>query len=404
MSISIAKTMNSLSFGKGFVTLSEKNLGKQINQNIVQPFNENSVPQFLMGNKTEIRDILNDLNVKSTDTISKPKDLNEKVNLFILAAGSGSRFKKLAKTVGNYNKISLPLPVKDGKHFQMLDVPMAQGRYFLGKEGYTPIIADKKSGSMGDIVKQYLAGKEIKDTIVCCGDNVFGTNAKELTKFFIKAINDKNINVALVGVERTPEVVAERFGVLAVKPCSGESKDVMKLTGFEEKPSLELAKKLATKDGKNIANTGMFYISKEAMTNLINEIKSGNNNISKDKDEPYDFALATQYIHQKMPDWFGLQPDEGSKVKIVKKWEDVGEPAAYYRFLGDAEKGNYLNNFPEVQAHDIQNAIKNRTDFKSKTPAILFSTKYSSLKEVPKDKIKDSKDIEGMKIVTDKQD
>lgn len=392
---------NSLSFGTGYVTLSEQNLGLMIADNIVSPFNTTTLPAIQKEKSNDADKLLSKMNIKSTDRIKNSQDLVDKVNFFCLAAGSGSRFKKLAQTVGDYNKISLPLPVNKKQNFQMLDVPMAMGQDFLDNKGYTTIIADKKSGSMGDIVKHYLAGNEIKDTVVCCGDNVFAAQSSEMTEFFTKCINDKNTHLALVGVERTPEVVAQRFGVLKVEKDSSSSEDVMKLTGFEEKPPLEVAQELTTDKGMNIANTGMFYISKEAMTKLIDEIKNGENNIKKEESEPYDFALATKYIHKKMSDWFGLESAEGSKVKIVDKWEDVGEPEAYYRFLEDVGEGEYLDNFPKELAEATRNSIKERTDLKGDDRAILFSRVYSSLAELLPQTRENAENIEGVKIIVD---
>jgi len=427
-------------FGSGFVTLSVRNLGRQISDEIVDVFNKGvlqdlaktthkSAKKVIKSAQNELvkearlqalgakpkgilkkaiyfaKSIAFNLTNKSKITkelpIRKPEDLVNKVNFFALAAGSGSRFKELAETVGNYNKISIPFFIKDDKKFKMLDIPMAMGKFFVDKKkGYESIIAETKSGSLGDIVKKYLAGDEIKDTIVCCGDNVFGTKAEELTSFFTKVINDKNTHLALVGVERTPEEVAKRFGVL--KPATTKAgKDIMQLAGFEEKPALEVAKQLATEDGKCYANTGMFYISKEAMKNLIDEIKSGVNNIKKADDEPYDFALATKYIHSKMKDWFGIAPEKGAVIKTVKQWEDVGEPKAYYQFLKDVKNGTYLENFPKKYANEIKDAVARKTSLDGVNDAILYSNKYNSIKDVPQEVIAKAPVIDGVKIVTE---
>jgi len=397
------KNMRNLpSFGAGFVTLSEKNLGPTIKEGIVDVFNKVILPDMRKAAKVEASEIIFNLKPSATAKIQTSDDLVNKVNFFSLAAGSGSRFEKLAKTVGNFNKISLPLYMKDGKKFQMLDIPMAMGKHFLGKDGYQAMMAQKKSGSMGDIIKYYLNGGKIKDTIVCCGDNVFGVQAKELTSFFIKAINNEGTHLALVGVKRTPEEVAKRFGVLKVEQGKNAVKGVMNLAGFEEKPPLKVAKALATAEGDNIANTGMFYIGEEAMTKLVNEIKGGVNNIGKDAGEPYDFALATKYIHKQLPEWFGVESTKGAKVKIVDKWEDVGEPKAYYNFLKNAgKKGVYLENLPPKHAQEIQETIAKKTNLTGAYPEILYSKNLDSLAEVPSNVRQKAKTVEGVKIIVD---
>lgn len=401
---------NAPAFGAGFVTVSQKNLGADIVTNIISPFNSHILPAMLKRANERAtaviqaaRELLN-----PNDVIKTRKDLADKVNFFVLAAGSGSRFHELASSVGHHNKISLPIHLENGQRFQMLDVPMAMGRFFLGTEGYGTIMAEKKSGSLGDIVKHYLENpKDIKDTVVCCGDNIFGTRAGELTSFFTKAINSPNTHLALVGVEREPIEVVKKFGVLGVEKIEHGSEDVRKLTVFKEKPkTLEEALQYATPEGKNIANTGMFYFSKEAMGKLIEEIKQAPGQILEaiakpelekgtDKqlrdahgvlitDEPYDFGLANEYILKKIPEWFGIKSKEGASVKIVKKWEDVGEPKAYYRMLEDMEKhGTYLDNLPDEYAQGVRKAIKDKTVHGDKQlDTLLFSKTISSIKEL----------------------
>ncbi len=80
----------------------------------------------------------------------------------------------------------------------MLDFAMALGKYFIGDEGVQTIIATTPSGSFGDIVQHYLNGNPIQDTVVCCGDNVFGDKASEMMEFFTKTINNPNKNILLL--------------------------------------------------------------------------------------------------------------------------------------------------------------------------------------------------------------
>lgn len=377
-------------FRSSYVTLSEKNLGRKIAENVVDTFNGKLLPQIKESAKKEAQEIIN-ITGRGT-VINSPNDYQENINFFALAAGSGSRFKELAETVGEYNKISLPFKIGQNENIHMLDFAMTMGKYFIGNEGVNKIIAQQPTGSFGDIVQHYLNGNPIKDTVVCCGDNVFGDSAFDMMKFFTKTINNPNKHVALVGVGRTPEQVAKRFGVLEVE--GSLSNEALKLKGFSEKPELEIAQNLAV-DGKNIANTGLFYLSKEAMINLINEIKAGVNNIAKNDIEKYDFANAVKYVHSKLPAWFGIRSTEGADVKVVQQWEDVGEPKALYEFAQDVKNGEYLSNFPEELATKIQSAFAKRINLESETPHIIFTDSLN----VSSEQIKNAKNVDGVNII-----
>jgi len=386
-------------FKAHFVTLSEKNLGKKISTDVVDVFNKTILPALNETGKKEAAAVITAASAAGTVAIiNKPEDFQDKVNFFTLAAGSGSRFRELAQTVGDYNKISLPFPIGDGykqQNIHMLDFAMAMGKYFIGDEGVKSIIASKPSGSFGDIVQYYLDGNPVKDTMVCCGDNVFGDKASDMMTFFTKAINNPNKHVALVGVGRKPEEVANRFGVLQVEGSLKDGNDVLKLTGFSEKPPIEEAKNMAV-DGVNIANTGMFYISKDAMENLISEIRNGVNNIKKSDSEPYDFANAVKYVHSKLPDWFGVESKEGADVKVVKKWEDVGEPKALYNFAEAVRHGEFLSNFSSELADKIKTAFNKRVHV---TDSIKFIN-FTKNDKVYIEEVINSPCVDGVNIVT----
>lgn len=379
-----------VNFGKSFVTLSEKNLGRKIAANVVDTFNGKTLSELRKTVKPEAAAIIAAAGAGAV--IAKPEDYSNNVNFFTLAAGSGSRFRELAQTVGDYNKISLPFKIGEKENLHMLDFAMTMGKYFIGDEGVNKIVAAQPSGSFGDIVQYYLAGNPIKDTVVCCGDNVFGGKGSDIMEFFTKTINNPNKHVALVGVGRTPEEVANRFGVLEAEGEMGG--EALKLKGFSEKPPIEKAEAIAI-DGKNIANTGLFYLSKEAMTNLMEEIKNGENNIKKNDTELYDFANAVKYVHSKLGDWFGIEPLEGADVKVIDKWEDVGEPKALYSFADEVKNGQFLQNFPKAMAEKIQNAFKERIHLDAKKPYIVFSESTNITPEV----INNAKNIDGVNIV-----
>ena len=190
MKISAVKAYNCKqvkpTFKSSYVTLSEKNLGQKIAQNVVDAFNTKILPELQKTVSAEA-----DALIKAAGPgkiIQQKEDFRNNVNFFALAAGSGSRFRELAQTVGDYNKISLPFKIDKNTDIHMLDFAMTMGKYFIGDEGVNKIIASQPSGSFGDIVAHYQAGNPIKDTVVCCGDNVFGDKAFDMMRFFTEVI------------------------------------------------------------------------------------------------------------------------------------------------------------------------------------------------------------------------
>ena len=99
-SISKSNT-NAVNFKSSYVTLSEKNLGQKIAKNVVDNFNGKILPEIKESAKNEATQIIK--KAGAGKIISEAKDFVNNVNFFALAAGSGSRFKELAQTVGDYN-------------------------------------------------------------------------------------------------------------------------------------------------------------------------------------------------------------------------------------------------------------------------------------------------------------
>ena len=271
----------------------------------------------------------------------------------------------VAKLRGNgeeFNKISVPFELGKGQQpLTMLDIPMAMGRFFADEKGYSTIIAEQPTGSFGDIVQNYLnTGREPRDVVVCCGDNVFDMKSEEMLDFIVDTINNPQKQLGVVGVARTPEEVKERFGVLKVGAKDPQT-GYLPLEGFVEKPPLEVAKKLVTEDGNNVANTGMFVIKQDSMDKFLKIIDFEKNilggktlYLAKDpKKEIYDFAEATKKTQ-------AIWGPEASNTKIVKTWEDVGEPEAYLRWIQEVKNGHYLENFTPDRKAAILEATQQR--------------------------------------------
>jgi dTDP-glucose pyrophosphorylase len=361
---------SSQDFGRAFVTLSKKNLGEHIANNIVTPFNNNLLKETVQPNDSFLYD--------------KYKD---SVDFWALAAGSGSRFKPLAdeftKITGiPANKISLPIKMDDGKEIHMLDWAMATAAPFAKDNKIEYIIAENPSGSFGDIVaynkKMMEIGADIKDTIVCCGDNVFDVKPRELDKFMLDTIRDPKKVMGLIGVEKTVDQVADRFGVLSVTQDRGSIKDdVVSLMGFVEKPPKKEAEKLTLPNGNCVANTGMFVIKKEAMKALMDEIAVNPNVIKKSDKEPYDFANACKWVQAK----YGAGACD---VKLVKNWEDIGESPALFTFYNQIKNGHYLSELGKY-GQMVKDSISKRFNYNENTKhgEIVLTDKYNSLDDVP---------------------
>jgi len=141
----VTKNQNA-AFGNGFITLAVKNLGNEINQNVVGQFNKGTWVEIVQGLEKEAEALFRKINPAKDAFIKSRQDLVDKVDYFALAGGSGSRFVPLATEVGSatgrsYNKISLPIALENGSNLHMLDFAMGMGKYFTQNSGYEAKIA-----------------------------------------------------------------------------------------------------------------------------------------------------------------------------------------------------------------------------------------------------------------------
>ena len=352
-------------FGKAYVTLVKENLADVISQN-VDTYNKVYFKKMYEESVSSAQKVIDNVNStleNSNKKIRTVEDLVKKTDLFILAGGSGSRFKSMAHSVAKlrnkgelFNKISVPFEL-EGNHapLTMLDIPLSMGRFFAGKNGYEKIVSKQAMGSFGAIINQYLnEAKEVKDVVVCCGDNVFDMKSEEMLDYIVRTINNHKKQLGVVGVARTPYEVANRFGILAVDKQDKKT-GFYPLKDFIEKPKLEIAKKLMTSKGVCIANTGMFVIKKETMVKMLEEIKKNPKLITKTEQEKYDFANATKWARN-------VNGTSASDVLLVKIWEDVGEPQSYHNWVLQMKKGYFLSNFTPERCLAIYHAIQERVN------------------------------------------
>lgn len=416
-SFSNRKANNGLSFRQLFVTTSKSNQSEYVKYRAQQYEQDIFQPQYQRGEiQSKARDVIataqdNGMEINSASVIKTPKDFQNNVNFFVLAAGEGSRFRPVARAIEDNsteyppinpktgtkfinqdksnnnkpvtNKLTMPIPVGNGKYITMLDFALQMSSIFakphktndVGTQfvSFTPT-ASAPGGSFSDIVAYYRKNpSNIKDVVVCCGDNVFGEKDVDLMAFFTKSINDPEKHLALVGAKKPAEVVANRFGVLKV----GEEQEdgTRPLIDFAEKPSLaqidEEGYRTPGDEENCVANTGMFYISKDAMKHLINDIEQDEQQINPDyiiskgqkgsaTNEKYDFAEAVKYVHNHLGEWYGQEYNQGEDVKIVESWEDVGEPKAFCDFLEEIQDGEFTQNFQDTTQNAIRKSIKNR--------------------------------------------
>ncbi|MBP5698774.1 MAG: hypothetical protein J6W96_04550 [Alphaproteobacteria bacterium] len=368
----ISKVTSLQTFGRAFVILSKHNLGEHIANNIIAPFNKNLLKLTQQPNDSFVFD--------------KYKD---DVDFWALAAGSGSSFKPFTKELTNItnipiNKVSLPIKTDDDNHIHLLDWAMAMAAPFAKDNKIEYIIAEKPSGSFGDIVaynkKMMAAGAEVKNTIVCCGDNVFDVKPRELDKFMLETIRNPKKVMGLVGVEKTPKETANRFMIFSLMPNRETKKDdIISLNGFIELPNLKTANKNILPNGNCVCNTGMFVIKKEAMKALMDEIAINPDVIKKNDREPYDFKLACEWVKNK----YGA---DACDVKVVntKEWNALGQLPELYSFYNKVKQGYFLSEFGKY-GEMIKNSISKRFNYNEKTKCgeWLLSDRYNSLDEIP---------------------
>ena len=385
-------------FSSVFVTTSSKNNGDFVEKEVIQPFRAISKE------------------ISGSEASKNFKSLIDNTNTFVLAAGSGSRFRELAQTQGEQvNKISYGMVLLDekglptGKRLHMLDLPMAMASPLIDEKGLIRKNAEVARGSFAEVIdeakKLREQGLPQKNVIVMCGDNLFDTKKDdpfELLTFCKNVINNPKQVLGLIGVEREPEDVVKRFGVLKVEKTDADN--IMKLDGFVEKPkTVDTALEFATENGKCIANTGMFVIKKEAMEWLLDRIIAQENKpetiadpskgfIARSEKEPYDFSAACERVQEK----YGK---DRCCVRVVETWEDAGEPQALYRTLAEYQKGHFLSCLPKDLQMQIRNSAAKIYDGKTLLASEDAVYQYKNAKNATQ-MLKGIKTIDGVTTVT----
>lgn len=381
MKVSNCKNNLTISFKAGFVTVSNENHGQQIKE-IVDSYNRTEAPQI----------------------VQKYPELQDKINYFVVAGGKGTRLQSLTQLTGDYNKVCFPFPIDDKKSLTMLDFPLAMGKYFIDKNGYK-VRENEPKGNIYGMINYYLENPDdIKATVVSGADLIYDNTSEEISEFISTQVNNPDKHIAFIGTERTPEEVANKFGIFVIDKIPGR-KDIVKLVDFKETPPLEEAKKYAVYNGNNIINTGLVYFSKPAMEKIMEKVREElqeNGEVSflkKNNEEIYNGAHAVEYILKNMDELFGSDAKNNIDVKIIKHWEDVGIPKTYFRFLESTKNGLYTKNFSQDFAEKVKASTKKRVGTIDGKKYLLLSDNYESIQKMPKEAIKSAKTIEGINVV-----
>lgn len=469
---------NNVSFKAAYVPTTSHYAARKINAQVAE-FNEKVLPQILPEAKAitnaTIKRVHKQLGIKRSQAqIKSARDFATKYDCFVLAGGPGRRFQALSDPIGQingetYNKISTPIATQPGQSpFTMatpalaleaifaagtkgrkrpLKAATAQGQKASKAKSTTKKAADdfgfqkytksKERGNFWHIVDHYMKHpKQIKDVVIISGDNAFDVKAEEMLETIVRMKEEKQ-HLTMFGVKKTPEEVAEKFGVIGVQTPSREAKNLMALTTFEEKPKLDTAKRMAeTSSGINIANTGSLVISKEAMTEIVKiakkeeafrkkmerEIKKmgdkatprmkeladdgimGTFSRTQKKTDRFDFSTVQGWILKNMYKQDEIKAGKGPIVQMLdsKKWSDVGEPEAMFDMIKDvAQEGKFLQNFPKKMAEGIRSAFQAKSHLADDgtQKALVVTNKYASLTEVPHDVMEKAPSVKGVKII-----
>lgn len=383
------------SFSSCYLLLTEKNRGIEMQKNVLDYFNKNMLPQLIENRLSESKKIFK--NRKITDKIRAVEDLVEKVDFFVLGGGAGKRFQEISKKVGEYTKIDMPINLPDGKILHPVDFALVLGKYCVDCSGIKSIISSQENnGALGGLIEHYLQGNPIKDTIILCGDNVFDNRVNTITKFFVDAINNPNTHYAAAVVKKPFSEIIRTTGLLSVdRNFWGEIK-------FKDYlPKNKVTNDLGiSQSAQCIASTGLSYISKEAMEKIIADLKLNPDIIKSNPNGEYKLSDAFKYIQANVKTWFGVEPSEGIKLKLVGKWEDIGEAKHFYDFAKEVNKGYYLKNFPDNTAKNILLAFQNRFRFDDKMPMVVLGENFSHFSQVPKELLDKSTKVSGVYVIT----
>jgi len=360
---------NNLSFQAGYVTTCKTSLSPIIKHDVVDTFNAKNKP----------------VQVDST--------LANSVNYFVLAGGQGTRMTPYIKTVepilGEQNKTTLPFPIDNKTDLRVIDFPMYLGKDFLTRDGYRTIEHNTPNGNFSDILKFYIDNpKEVKDTLVCCGDNIYPLSNDEL-KNIIKTAQSDGTKVMIFASKQMPEYAANKFGILKFNSPNPYRNDTLYLDRFDDMADVrtfyEQSNSYLTLDGFCLSYPGMFFIKKDVMNWLIDKVKANPKIIQKVHpteltpcpEAQYDYIAALKLIKERMPSVNVL-------IKPVNCWQDVGTPDRYFNFLSSINAES-LQNFPLSERVRILNAINKKAQIKKKKLILSNenSGKYNLVAQYP---------------------
>lgn len=308
----------------------------------------------------KISDIVNDFNKKYEQPL---ENSNDKVNYFIGAAGAGTRLSGLTSLIGDCNKVCLPFPIAKDEFIHMCDFSLNLGKSLLDQNGYN-IMETPVNGNFSGVIQHYRNHPEDKRGVISIGADTAMDISHEKLKEFVDNNIKNNTHLAMIATKKTYLDAANNFGVLDLGEKSDDGSYVM--LNFIEKPPIDIAKKYADKNGDCVVNTGLQYISREAIQHILDKLdedyeKNGKYTVfAKNDKEIYDCAHMISYLRNNYEELFNEDPKAKIKVVMVDDWEDVGIMSGFYRFIDELKDGKFLQNFSDDVRQKTMRSAKSR--------------------------------------------
>ena len=356
---------NNVRFGNLYVTMSKENLSTKV-RGVVKSFINESYDEVRRNARKIFEELKTELNLKPGDKIYSFYDL-DKVDVFVLAAGKGSRFASMCEAIQKQtgeqnNKITIPIKTDKGD-FHLLDSTLSLGVPFAkGNKAAEIIEVDTPMASFHDVYDHYKE-KPYKDFVILSGDCIYGKGAdlKSFMKFIISSANNPKTHLSVLCGTMTPERAAGRAAVATVGKEFNSVSGTYPLQKLKEKPSLDYAM-ANTYDGDLVyASAGGFYSSAEVLAKMMKKLEQNPDFIKKNDKEIHDYATYADKIVEHSQELFGKPSNETSSI-FPLKFSDVGTGMSFIRLLAKIQQGDKhsIQNLPKDKQEALVNALKAR--------------------------------------------
>lgn len=384
--------VSNTSFKNLYITTATPNLASKV-QKTANEYTKNYFPEVSENSRKIFEELKTEMNLKPTDKINKFEDL-QKVDVFVLAAGKGSRFAKMCDAIEaqngeKNNKITIPFNTKSGE-FHLLDTGLALGTPFADKEKGVEIInADEARGSFHDVYTHY-QNNPAKDFVILSGDCIYGEGAdlKSMMRYIISSANNRDKKLGLFCAEMTPERAAGRAAVATIdRKTFDKENGTFSVSELKEKPPLDYAIEHSSKDPKTgelvtYGTAGGFYSSADTLVKVLSELEKNPDLIKKNDKEIHDFAIYADETVKNADKWFNAPKGKSTDTKVVGFY-DVGNPSSYIDVLQEIQSGknSKIQNLPQRIQTSLTEALQGRLVKIDGTRTIDVSGKYNKIEE-----------------------